>query len=379
MPSIADMKKMTIQQLTPLAKKYGITRLHSMRKCDLVDRIVEKMTERDPSFRNATRSFGTDRHASEGAFFASQATGGSTFATGPTVPFRGADNSAASVSSFRKSRRMDLAYCPDAADDIEEESLDVAVIDPYWLHVTWAIRRKTIERAKAAMGQLWYDAKPILRVTLLSDGDAGTGVRFQHDRDIFVHGFVNHWFIPVTNPPATYQIEIGYLAGQRFHALLKGNVISTPQVRRVLRYEKSTESSWMTACELKPASIPDWSPSNHNLSRKWTSKTNALFSVEDTGEAKTFADYPLRVETEIVVYGSTVPDSRVTVNDEWVAVQPDGTFMLRLDIPEQGQQMVIDSIHRDESRKIILKLDRSTQLIKPQKLDGAKKKKSSKN
>jgi len=63
------------------------------------------------------------------------------------------------------------------------------------------------------------------------------------------------------------------------------------------------------------------------------------------------------------VYGSTTPDNQVTINSEWVAVQPDGTFMLRIDVPEQGRQMlVIDSQNSSKSQQMTLTVERTTQM-----------------
>lgn len=398
MVTLSDLKKMTIQQLTPLAKKYGITRLHSMRKCELMERLLFKMNEKE-DFLEET-SLKDCKKDLKKSLMESFSTVSSTpkeesipekwrlESTAPIpVPTNPSQALSRPVIPSKQSQLLNLAYLPDAREDIQDESLSVKIIDPYWLHVTWCIRRRSLERARAAMGQLWYEARPILRVTILSDGDAGTGARYRHERDILIHGLVNHWFVAVKNPPATYQIEIGYLAKQRFFSLLKGNVVSTPQVRSALRYEESTDVSWMHACGLQPAQTPPWSPSNHHLSKKWVSRTNSLFTVESTEKEdddkntkNTSVEYPFRIETEMVIYGSTSPDSRVTVDQEWVAVQPDGTFMLRIDIPEQGKQvMTVDSINRQESRKMILSLERTTNILKPQKLDtGKKKKKTSK-
>ena len=66
----------------------------------------------------------------------------------------------------------------------------------------------------------------------------------------------------------------------------------------------------------------------------------------------------------MVLYGSTTPDSQVTMNQEWVATQPDGTFMMRIDVPEQGRQtMQIDSKNRGGKQSMILTIERTTQVF----------------
>ena len=45
------------------------------------------------------------------------------------------------------------------------------VRDPYWLHAYWELNRKSIERAKVALGPYWHSARPVLRLCeVLRDG-----------------------------------------------------------------------------------------------------------------------------------------------------------------------------------------------------------------
>ena len=376
---------MTIHQLAPLAKKYGITRLHSMRKSEVIERLIHRVnaTELPPdeaalkackkgAKKRALESMSTElseitaaqRAADERARLSGVVV--SPVTTPPSEP-----------SIFNKQFQMlSLAYTQDIThEDVQDESLDVVMVDPFWLHATWTIRRKSIERAKAAMGQLWYEAKPVLRVNSLRGGDAGTGGRYRHDRDILIHGRSNHWFVAVSEPPSTFLLEIGYLARQRFFCLVRSNVVSTPQLRSVLRYDKEVEVSWLNACNLRPSQKPEWSPGDHSLSRKWVSHSSPLFAVEDPdGGTQGTTDYPFRISSEFVVYGSTSPDSQVTLDEEWVAVQPDGTFMVRMDTPENGKLMFsIDSTNRKTAQNIIVTLDMSTQVTQPKKLGKPKK------
>ena len=46
-----------------------------------------------------------------------------------------------------------------------------------------------------------------------------------------------------------------------------------------------------------------------------------------------------RVGTELIVYGSTEPDAKVTVQGRPVALRPDGTFSLRFALPDGVQEV----------------------------------------
>ena len=435
---------MTIQQLTPLAKKYGVKRLHSLCKDDMIEILFHRMLKdevgvqkkQDPfveifqeSEQNSAESPASESEKNEKQKssekkneksaerevtasenhsakkiqkFSSEA--GAPAASGgrPSVKFPFAAGMSEEKSSpagkgrleelhARLSQVHDLAYLSDAVSgDIREESLLVEVLDPYWLHVTWCLRRITIERARIALGHLWFDAKPALSVTLVTESESG-GMIHRHLQYIDIHGGVNHWFINVNDPPGVYQVEIGYLAPGRFFSLQKGNIVQTPHVRSALRYEHPKEAELILG-ELEPADAPEWSPNDRNMYLHWQQKSSAGavgagWSAGRNGDnpsgnwgasadgrkkpvRRVVEDHPFEIETEMIIYGMTSPDSQVTVDQEWVAVQPDGTFMLRFDLPEQGRQMLtIDSTNREESRKIILTLERTTKVMEPKMLD----------
>ena len=388
----SDLRKMTVLQLEPIARDCGITRTHSLRKAELVSRILKSLEEKNllapekselPELPSQQKDQDppspvplSDQDAQLMRAFTERASSSLKKTESSIAKVAAAQNQSMPQLYSTRSRPNELAYLPDAQSDIAEDSFILDMIDPYWLHVTWCLRRKTLERAKAGLGQYWFTARPMLRITVLNDGD-GSGGRFHHLRDMFIHGHVNHWFIPVSNPPATYVVELGFFCTvqKKFFTLVRSNVVSTPQVRSALRYEKSAEVAWMSVCGIQPSKTPSWSPNNHNLYKKWSERT-ARTLASDSSTLKVDApevtqeEFPLRVTTEMIVYGSTTPDNQVTINSEWVAVQPDGTFMLRIDVPEQGRQMlVIDSQNSSKSQQMTLTVERTTQMHTDQKPD----------
>ena len=94
---------------------------------------------------------------------------------------------------------------------------------------TGSSRRTTLARARAALGQDWHAARPILRVMDVSSEDT-TSAAERHVRDISIHGGVNNWYIDVLEPPRSYRIDIGYLSRRgRFYVLARSNVVTTPK------------------------------------------------------------------------------------------------------------------------------------------------------
>ncbi len=113
--------------------------------------------------------------------------------------------------------------------DCQKDRIIVLTRDSFWLHAYWELSRTTLARARAALGQDWHGARPILRVMDVSSDDTTSAVE-QHVRDIRIHGGVNNWYIDVVEPPRSYRIDIGYLSRNgKFYVLARSNVVTTPR------------------------------------------------------------------------------------------------------------------------------------------------------
>ena len=184
---------MTIQQLDPIAREYGITRTHSFRKFDLLERLFEKlrnanMLESDPVppqpkatiLQNSSPSVQeleavvppepqpvSEENAQMMRAFSERSSASLKKTEASIAKVAAAQQFMPQLYSTR-SRANDLAYLPDAQSDISEDSFVLDMIDPFWIHATWCLRRKTVERAKIGMGQYWYSARPMLRINVLN-------------------------------------------------------------------------------------------------------------------------------------------------------------------------------------------------------------------
>ena len=51
--------------------------------------------------------------------------------------------------------------------------------------------------------------------------------------------------------------------------------------------------------------------------------------------------FPLDLHTELILHGTTEPDAHVTVGGEPVELRPDGTFTLRMELPDGEQSLPV--------------------------------------
>jgi hypothetical protein len=255
------------------------------------------------------------------------------------------------------------------------DRLVIMVRDPYWLHAYWELSRRSIERARAAMGQYWHQCHPVLRLHEVGSHGTTTSVR-QPLRDIEIHGGVNNWYIDVYDPPKSYQVEIGYLApANHFYSLARSNVVRTPASAGGDAFDKN----W---AEVAKDFDRIYAMSGGYVEQEGSGELKEVFEEHlrrPMGDPMTTQfgpgagvfgphhDFNLKVETELIVHGVAHPNARVTLRGEPVHVRSDGTFAVRFNLPDRRHvlPLVASSCDGVEQRTIVLAVDRNTKVMEP--------------
>ena len=251
----------------------------------------------------------------------------------------------------------------------------VMVRDPYWLHAFWELTQASVSRIEAAMNANWHIARPVLRLMEVTDGGT-TSASERVTKDIDIHGGVNNWYIHVDEPPKSYRIEIGYLAGDKFYGLARSNVVTTPapgasdaidehwtDVAR--NFDKiyamsggySTDGNSTELQELFEERLRR--PMGSPMTTRYGHGADILFP--------TSKDFVFEVDAELIVYGVCQSNAHVTVRGEPVKLRPDGTFTLRMNLPNQRQVIPAVACTPDgsEQRTIVLAIERNTKVMEP--------------
>jgi hypothetical protein len=254
-----------------------------------------------------------------------------------------------------------------------QDRIVTVVRDPYWLHTYWELSRATLGRAQAALGQEWHSARPILRlVDVTSEDTSATSER--HVRDIEIHGRVNNWYIDVTVPPRSYRVDIGYLSRRgKFYVLARSNVVTTPKAS----VTDPVDSPWShlpsSLAKLDPPSFGDAShgralelrdlfEERFRRPMSYTSLTSLGLGALSLGKG-----FHFEIDAELIVYGATEPNARVTLQGEPVQLRPDGSFMVRFNLPDARQIIPAVAVSPDgvEERTIVLAVERNTKELEP--------------
>ena len=96
-----------------------------------------------------------------------------------------------------------------------------------------------------------------------------------------------------------------------------------------------------------------------------------LQPVTGEGDDTTRSGFQLEVDAELIIYGATRPDAYVTLKGEPVKVQADGTFRVRVDMPNKRQVLpIVASVPQGGGRQtVVMAIERNTKAMEPYSRD----------
>lgn len=251
----------------------------------------------------------------------------------------------------------------------------VMVRDSYWLHAFWELTQASVTRIEAAMNANWHVARPILRLMEVTDGGT-TSASERLVKDIEIHGGVSNWYIHVDEPPKSYRIEIGYLAGDKFFGLARSNVVTTPapgssDVIDEHWTDVARNSDKIYALSGGYSSDGNSTELQELFEERLRRPMGSPMTTRYGHGADTFLpaskDFVFELDAELIVYGVCQSSAHVTVRGEPVKLRPDGTFTLRMNLPNQRQVIPAVACTPDggEQRTIVLAIERNTKVLEP--------------
>lgn len=410
----ASLKEKPVRDLARMARQYGVAGWHSMRKDQLIRALVRKAKARRSAPAATLRPA---RPATVKAAMSSpqQRVSAATQQRAATAGPRGAAQprsmAIAKPAVVKAAARPNVAEDsptvaprdPDVVRRLEEarnrlarikslatqpergkspkalrDRLVVMVRGPHWLHAFWEVTPRSIKRAEAALGQEWHGAKPVLRLLQIESG-AQASPSERVVREIEVHGGVKNWFIDVRTPPLTCRVDIGYRAPSgRFHSLARSNAVSLPGGGQ----GDTLDSHWGDIagdCDRIYAMSGGFSPENNSteLQELFEERLNrpmgppASRRTGDGNQGMPKQELELDVDAEMIVYGATKPGSYVTLQGEPVKLGADGTFRVRVEMPNKRQVIPIVANTPDGAARqtVVLAVERNTKILEPHAAD----------
>jgi hypothetical protein len=354
--TVDSLKDCNKKDLARLAKERGVAGWHSMRK----DQLIRALSQ-PAGTRKKSKSSGENGK--------------------PAAPTAGAARAHAARPSNPDAPPRLIPPVPARllAHEAQKDRIITMVRDPFWLHVHWELSRTTLARAKAALGQEWHTARPILRLFDLSSEEM-TCSSERHLRDIPIHGGVNNWYIDVSEPPRSYRVDIGYLSRRgKFYVVARSNVVTTPKTgvsdmldQTWASIDQQAERIYRQSGGGGPNAPTDDLRDLFEERLRRPMHSLSLSSLGTGALGITGRNFHFELDAELIVYGATEPNARVTLQGEPIQIRPDGTFTVRLSLPDSRQIIPATASSPDgvEERTIVLAVERNTKELEPMIHDG---------
>src|SRR5206468_11720226 len=173
------------------------------------------------------------------------------------------------------------------------------------------------------------------------------------------------------------RVDIGYLSRRgKFFVLARSNVVNTPKAGA----SDVLDQNWASIQEQFQKFLSQNGgaalPSDlQALMEERASRPMVPLAFHGLGNGalpSSERKFHFELEAELVVYGSTEPNARVTLQGEPVPVHADGTFTVRFSLPDSRQIIPAVAASPDgvEERTIVLAVERNTKALEPQIHDG---------
>jgi hypothetical protein len=236
--------------------------------------------------------------------------------------------------------------------DYNVTKIGLLVRDPYWLYCYWSTSGETRELVSGQ--QPWEQVALILRVYDVT-GIEFNGTNSNFYFDVSVGHQANNWYIHVGGPNRCFCVDLGFImANGAFYTIARSNPVTTPRdnVSDVIDEEwMIIEDDFRKLYQLAGAGATNSSAELvesliSRLEREMGSGIVSSLSSPVQYQPKE-RKFWMVLNTELIVYGATEPDARVTVQGEPIEIRPDGTFTLRFALPEGTQCIPVSARSAD--------------------------------
>ncbi|MGQ0634890.1 MAG: DUF4912 domain-containing protein [Planctomycetaceae bacterium] len=351
--TLAALKSRSRKSLESLARRQGVARWHSLTKAELVRALLRSS--------RATASASNGRKAKSESRAGLRRAGRSTLrrrgaATTESLSARNRDLCTTEVADFRHNGRANF--------------IDVSICDSLWVRAHWDLTRDSIRRAESRLAADWHQATPVIRVLAVLNGDANNSSEVAV-KDVPIAAGVDTWYLHVSPEHRVYRFHIGYLTRQRtFFGLAKSNLCHLPEMNAHLGTagEGKAEGHARNGSD-RNGHARDGAEAR--LGRPLGFSSLSHFGPAASQERKT-GEFCFRLDTELIVHGTTRPGSTLTVQGEAVELRDDGSFTIRVNQPEGRQVVAFTAIspRGGERRMIVLGVERNTKELERQYFDG---------
>ena len=221
--------------------------------------------------------------------------------------------------------------------------------DPTWLFTYWEITAERFMQLEKKFKDEWTKCTMALRVY-----DRGAVGHF----DMNISYEARAWYVNVA-PGGRYQIAIGVLTpGGKFVMIAESAIIETPSGRMSDRvdeqwvipddvYDRIFAASGGYEVISGGGSAEMRKMLEARLEEQLSSEGVSSFGSGELMPEQKERGFRLRVATELILYGATEPNAKVTIQGKAVKLRRDGTFTARFALPDGMIDIPVTAVSGD--------------------------------
>jgi hypothetical protein len=221
--------------------------------------------------------------------------------------------------------------------------------DPNWLFSYWEITADRFLQLEKKFGDEWTKCTMALRVY-----DRGAKDHF----DLGIGYEARAWYINVAGG-GLYQVAIGVLTpGGKFVKIAESAIVETPRGRVSERvdeqwvipddvYDRIFAASGGYEVVSGGGSAEMRRMLESRLEEQLSSGAVSSFGSGELMPEQKERGFRLRVATELILYGATEPDAKVTIQGKAVKLRRDGTFTARFALPDGTIDIPVTAVSGD--------------------------------
>ncbi len=382
-----DLARMTKDELLDIAKKLKIIGRHTYAKDELIDRIVKRYNVLDR--KRAKTKVSKEKKIPRVIERVRKAFTRRRKITPPKIeqreerveerqprPYWQAPVEPAQAIPQPQREEVAVALVPREEEFVfprgyGDNKIVLLVRDPWWLHAYWEVNMHKQDEVRSKIGnELYNRSRIILRIYDVTD-IIFDGTNAHSFFDIEVREGADNWYIEVGRPNRSWCVDIGLLTPEnKFFLFCRSNVVRTPR----FGMSEITDEEWMSQEEeywklFGVAGGFGFGSSPLKVKRAFRRRfkeeisSGAPWSLFSFMEQKKERKFWLIVNAELIVYGATEPDAKVSVQGKPIKLRNDGTFSLRFALPDGTQHIPVEAISSDgvDKRKVTPVVSRRTE------------------
>ncbi|MGC8765912.1 MAG: DUF4912 domain-containing protein [Brevinematia bacterium] len=228
-------------------------------------------------------------------------------------------------------------------ESYNEDRIVVLVRDPYLAYAYWDFSKKTIQNFNLDK----EGGKIVIRTYDLEN-------KFF---DVELSSQMRNCYFQLPSPGKKYYSEIGVIRNNKFIAIARSNEIYAPSDKSEIDFSKLTKEEYKKVEEL-------FRQSGGYIIRKlvgsevvleWRGIGAGEWSGISSGGVFSFqgkAGFNLSLNTELIIYGTTAPNARLTIGGVPVELSPDGKFSIRFYLKDGEFRIPVIAVSNEGAKKI---------------------------